>query len=370
MDLEASVSPVQTWTKQDVVKLCVAVDIGGSGLRIRLSNVLVPTEVVDLGHVKAASISEVYSILGSIEQAISAIAPGFQSKGAAIAVAGPITNGEAIVTNWPVDISGRMIRLSDLPQVLFPETAAVLLNAFEAGAYGIFVMGEQHGLDPLFAQLWADVAPRGPILSNSRTAVLVMGSGLEVALIVQSPLLKHPLVVPTEFGHQQIPLVMDKNPGKAEEWELTQFISDFYYKGAKTPEYEDILSGRGLRLAYQFFAKKATGEIVNSDAAEIAHKAQEGDPVARQALTWHYKLFIRSAKDVAIAFTCDSVVLVLDDQIKNWWFVQQVADMLKDEFYSYTHPDWLNGIRVYVQTQFFNFNILGTDYIAHRLVAM
>jgi glucokinase len=317
--------------------------------------------------VKAASTSEAYSVLGSIEEAISAIAPGFESKGAAFAVAGPISNGEAIVTNWPVDVSCRTIRLSDLPQVLFPEEVTVLLNDLEAGAYGVFTMGEHQRLNPLFEQLWPDVAPNGPILSDSRTAVLAIGSGLRVALIIKSELMKHPLVIPTELGHQQIPLVMNKNPNKEEEWELAQFISDFYYKGAMSPEYEDISSGRGLCLAYQFFTKKATGEIVDSDAVEIVHKAQEGDPVARQALTWHYKLFMRLAKDVAMSFTCDSVVLALDDQVKNWWFVQEVADVLMEEFYSYTHPNWLNAVRVYTQTQLFNFSILGTDYVAQRM---
>jgi glucokinase len=371
MASQVDVSPLQNWTKQDVLKLCVAVDVGGSGLRIRLSNALVPTKVTDLGHVKAAGTAEAYSILGAIEQAIEAIAPGFESKGAAIAVAGPISNGQAIITNWPGDVSTRTVNVSDLPQRLFPEPSTVFLNDLEAGAYGVLAVGEKQGLDPLFVQLWTDVAPSGPILSNTRTAVLAMGSGFGVALIVKTALLKDPLVVPTELGHLQIPLVMDKDPSKAEEWELLQFVSDFYYKGALCPEYEDIASARGLRLAYQFFTKKATGELIDydaTDAGDIARRAQDGDPVARQALAWHYKLFIRSAKEIATTFTCDSVVLALDNQVKNWWFVQQISDVLKQEFYTFIRPDWLKGIRVYAQTQLLNFNILGTDYMAHRVV--
>jgi len=237
-------------------------------------------------------------------------------------------------------------------------------------AYGILATGEANGLEERFAQLWADVAPSGPVLSAGRTAVLAMGSGYGVALIVRSPLLREALVLPTELGHLQIPLVMEKDPGRAEEWELVQFVSDFYYGGRQCPEYEDIASARGLRLAYQYAVRKATGELLDFeaiDAGDVARKAKDGDPVAIKALMWHYKLFIRSAKEIATTFTCDSVVLALDNQVKNWWFVQQICELLKDEFYNFIRPDWMKGIRVYAQTELLNFNILGTDYMAHRI---
>jgi glucokinase len=269
-------------------------------------------------------------------------------------------------------VSSRTIKLTDLPQRICPAGRTALLNDLEAGAYGVLAVGEQGGLDDLFQQLFTDVAPSGPILSTSRTAVLAMGSGYGVALIVRTPMLKDPLVLPTELGHLQMPLVMAGDPNEAEEHELVQFVSDFYYQGTMSPEFEDIASARGLRLAYQFFYKKANGELIDYDtidAGVIAQKAQAGDPVALEALTWHYKLFIRSAKAIAATLTVDSVVLALDNQVKNGWFVLQAADKLKDEFYTFNRPEWLKGVRVYTQTRLLNFNVLGTDYIAHRLAA-
>jgi glucokinase len=365
-----ALAPVKDWTRQGGLKTCVAVDIGGSGLRIRISNALDANEFVDLGHYKAKSSGDAYSILGKVEEALETLYPDFESRGGAMAIAGPIANGEVVVTNWPGDAAERTIKVSDLPSKLFPSHRTVLLNDLEAGAYGILATGEKKCLDERFTQMWTDVAPSGPILSDSRTAVLAMGSGYGVAIIVKNALLKEAIVLPSELGHLQIPLVMGKDPTKTEEWEFVQFVSDFYYNGTQCPEYEDISSARGLRLAYQYFVQKSTGEVLDFDAidaGDVAERAKSGDRVALEALKWHYKLFIRSAKEIATTFNCDSVVLALDNQVKNWWFVSSISDVLKDEFYNFIRPDWMKGIRVYAQTSLLNFNILGTDYMAHRI---
>jgi glucokinase len=277
-----------------------------------------------------------------------------------------------LLTNWTGDPALRTIAVSELPPRIFPPGATALLNDLEAGAYGVLSEGEKGRLEPLFTQLWAERAAPGPILSKTRTAVLAMGSGYGVALIVQSPLLAQPLVLGTELGHLQVTQPLEKDPAFAAEKDLLQYVSDYHYGGVHMPEYEDIASGRGLRLAYAYAVKKATGEdlpVDSLDAGAIAQKAQEGDPVAAEALLWHQKLFIRSAKTIATSLCCDSIVLALDNQVKNSWFVFKVSEQLKEEFYSWIRPAWLDGVRVYTQTQTLNFNILGTDYIAHRLAA-
>jgi glucokinase len=366
----ADLAPLQSWKKTDVLLLCAGIDVGGSGLRIHLSNFVDASEFVDLPHVKAQSTADTLAIIADLTAAIDSVAPGFVTKGTALAVAGPISNGRVLLTNWSGDPSLRTIAVSELPPRLFPPNATSLLNDLEAGAYGVLSVGEKGGLDPLFTQLWTDRAPAGPILSTTRTAVLAMGSGYGVALIVKSPLLAQPLVLGTELGHLQVTAQLASDPAFAAERELLQFVSDHHYAGVHMPEYEDIASGRGLRLAYQYFVKKSTGELLpleSLDAGAIAQKAQEGDPLAEEALLWHQKLFIRSAKTIATSLCCDSIVLALDNQVKNAWFVFKISDKLKEEFYSWIRPPWLDGVRVYTQTKILNFNILGTDYIAHRL---
>jgi glucokinase len=197
-----------------------------------------------------------------------------------------------------------------------------------------------------------------------------MCSGFGGALIVKSPMLADPLVLPTEIGHIQIPPVCRKDAGYSLEHALIQHLSDHYYKGSQMPEYEDVASGRGLCIVYQFFKRRYEKDHVpldRLDAGEIAELAKEGNKTAREALLWHYKLFIRAAKAVGTSLSCDSLLLALDNQVKNAWFVIAASDKLREEFYTFIRPEWMKGIRVYSQKEVLNFSVLGTDYIAHSL---
>ncbi|OHT05367.1 Glucokinase 1 [Tritrichomonas foetus] len=364
--------PLASWAKEDRVKICVGVDIGGSGLRIRLSNVTKPTEFIDLPHIRAQSTAEAVESFTNLETALTELVPDFECRGAALAVAGPIKNGVVVMTNWPGDAPVRTLSVDSLPQHLFPKERTVLLNDLEAGAYGVIAADEQKTLDSHFEQLWKNEVPAGPIVSNTRTAVAALGSGLGVAMIVKTPLLKESLVLPCELGHLQVPSVCNKDPNCEEEYALIQHVSNHYYGGTQMPEYEDFSSGRGIALCYQFFLKRDKNERVpveQINAGDVAEKARTGDKTARSAMLWCYKLFLRCCKEVATSLCCDSVLMALDNQVKNAWFVDAISDVLKEEFYNFIRPDWLKGIRVYTQIENLNFNILGTDYMAHRLAA-
>ena len=362
------VRDVSLWKKtaDSVLKLVVGADIGGSGIRMRISDFADPGRFVDLGHCKAKSTNELLQVVEDLSAKMKKVVQKYETVGSAMAVAGPINDGEVVMTNWLGKPAARTLSLAQLPKDLFPEKKSVFLNDLEAGAYGIVAADKLGILDDNFQQLWTDRAPKGPIIGQ-RTAVLAMGSGLGVALIVKSPLSPDPVVMPTELGHLQIPQVCCRHPNNKLERSLVQHVSEHYYAGAQCPEYEDVSSGRGLELTYQYFNLVETGRKIPLDqisAGEIAALAQDGDAVARKALLWHYTMFIRSAKSVATSLSCDSVVLALDNQVKNSWFVQSVEKELGDEFYHFIRPDWMKGIRAYSQTKILNFNILGTDYMA------
>ena len=367
---ESFLKPIASWKNGSIPQLCIGCDVGGSGLRIRLSNFHNPQQFLDLNHIKAQSTQEALNSLENLENILKKISPSFQCKGSSIAVAGPISNNSVILTNWPGKPSVRTLSLSMLPKTLFPVNKSLFLNDLEAGAYGVIAADKEKILDSHFEQLFANVAPTGPIVSDSRTAVLAMGSGLGVALIVKTPLLNKPLVVPTELGHLQIPSVCARHPNSKEEYNLLQHVSDHHYGGRQMPEFEDISSGRGLCLVWQYYNMKATGNKVPLDqisAHEIAQNAQKGDKVSRDALLQHYLMFMRSAKSISTRLSCDSIVMALDNQVKNMWFVNSAIDQLHDEFYHFIRPDWMKNIRVYSQTKVLNFNILGTSYMAHQV---
>lgn len=364
-----ALAPLKEWTVDGKIKLVLGIDIGGSGFRIRLVNVNKHDQYIDVPHVKASSTAETVGALNSLIETIQSVAGDFESCGAAFAIAGPINNGVCTLTNWPGEPEVRTIRISDLPEKICPHDKTIFLNDLEAGAYGVVAAEEEKIINDLFEQLWSRSAPKGPIVSTTRSAVLAMGSGFGGALILKAGL-EGPLVLPTEIGHAQIPVVGQKDPKSEEEYAVVQHVSKHYYQGKGTPEYEDIASGRGLCLVYQYFYEKNEKKklpLENINGGDIAQAAKSGDKTARQALTWHYLMFMRAAKEIAVSLCCDSIILALDNQVKNSWFVHAISDQLHDEFYNYIRPDWMNGIRVYAQTKVCNFNLLGTTYMALRL---
>lgn len=364
-------SPLSKWKVNGKIDVVIGCDVGGSGFRLRFSNVHNPSNCLDVPHFKAQTTKDYLDALGYIEKNAVALDSDIQSSGASIAVAGPIANGSVVMTNWKGNTENRTVSLDALSPKFFPKQKTVLLNDLEAGAYGIIAANEQKILKPLFEPLWPSLCPPGPLVSNTRTAVLAMGSGLGVAIILKTPIVDRHYVLSSELGHLQIPVNCEKHEKSEIETKLLQYISDHYYGGSHAIEFEDIASGRGLQLVYQFFHFEKTGQklpIEQIDAGEVAKLAQKGDKVARTALATHYQFFLRSAKNISTSLCCDSVLLALDNQVKNDWFVRSILDELQDEFYHFIRPDWMKNIRVYGQTKTLNFNILGTTYMAKSMV--
>ena len=334
---EGNIEQVKGWKKEGALKICLGIDIGGSGLRIRVSNQIDHSQFVDLPHIPAHSTADTLKILNELEAAIAKEAGDFSCSGAAFALAGPIKDGVCILTNWAGEPELRTIALDKLPPKLCPRGKTIFLNDLEAGAYGVIAGDEQGLCEGRFKQLFTDKAPKGKFIADGRTAVMAMGSGLGAAMVLKTPLLTKPLVVPTEWGHMQIPLVCKEDANCQLEQDLIQHVSNHYHKGTQAPEFEDISSGRGLCLVYQFFKQKYDGEK------------------------------LEYSSNMATSLTCESIVLALDNQVKNAWFVAEVEKQLETEFYNYIRPDWMTNIRVYAQTEILNFNILGTSYMAQQI---
>lgn len=364
-------APVLNWRKNNVIPLCLGCDVGGSGIRIRLSSIDDDMKFVNLDHIKASSSKQLINALQRLSKEIKSFSPNIKCYSASMAVAGPNKDNAVTMTNWHGTIEDRSFSLSDLPKDLFPRSKTIFLNDLEAGSYGIYAAFEKGIINEYFEQMWPDVSPKGPIVSNNRTAVLAMGSGLGVGLIVRTALSPKPLVISTELGHLQIPTYGLDHPISKIDWDIVRFASDFYYNGHITPEFEDISSGRGLRLAYMYFLRRDKNQKIDFDtidAGVIAGMARSGDEIAKKAVAYQYQLLVRLAKGVGTALNCDSLVLALDNQVKDNYIMHEYSDILRDEFQTYIRPNWMKVIRLYTQNKLLNFNILGADYIAHSLL--
>jgi glucokinase len=186
-------------------------------------------------------------------------------------------------------------------------------------------------------------------------------------MIIRTMLSAEPHVLSMELGYLQILMNMERFPGYHAEHKLIQYISDQRYDGTHAPEYEDIASRRGLEIVYQHYIEEEGGikiPLSEIEASDIASKARIGDKISRRAMQTHYQFLMRAAKAVVTTLSCDSVLLALDNQVKNDWFVRSITDDLQSEFTHFIRPEWIDNIRVYGQTKHQNFNIHGTAYVA------
>jgi glucokinase len=153
------------------------------------------------------------------------------------AVAGPVWNGRATVTNLDWVMDGAKLR-------------ATLINDFHAVALGVLELGD----DDLIS------IHRGQRDRSQPMAILGAGTGLGEALIV------HGQVVTTEGGHQ------DFGPQDEEQTRLFLWLHERYGHVS----WERVVSGMGLVNIFTFLGGP---EI---DAADIAQLAEQGDPRARR----------------------------------------------------------------------------------------
>lgn len=367
------IQKIKEWKTNDSIPICIGCDVGISVLKVRLSDFNNPSRFIDIGHEKANTTYKIIQVLQDLQEKLLQVDSQVIRLGSANSFAGPIKNNTVTITNWNGSIEDRSLSISQLPSSIFPKERSVFLNDLEACAYGIIAAKEQGILEENFAQLFEDKAPEGPVLSNERTAILAMGSGFGVALIARTPLHDKPVVVPTELRHIQIPPRMEKHKMFAEEDDLLEYISKCNYQGRLDPEYEDICSARGIKICYQYYHLKSTGEKINLDKidpADIAQRAIRGERDAHDALKTHYLYYFRAAKTIASSLSCQSIVLALANQVKNYPFVMSIVEELEDEFYEFIRPDCICGTRIYSQTSLLNFNILGTIYMAHAIANM
>jgi len=361
-------APIRGWKKNGQFGFCIGADIGASGIRFQLSNPSNMEDIINHPHIKASSAQNVYQALENLESSLNRVVPGAKCFGSAFAIAGLRIGTDVCPNNWPGPDSARTIKTSLFTKSLYPPNRSILLNDLEAGAYGLVAASNNGKIGSYFQQLWGK---KGPVIADSRTAIMAMGCGLGTAIIVNNENMKIPAVLSTEAGYLQANSVLNNHQNQSVEKNLVQFMSDYYYNGFLMPGYEDFSSGRGLCVTYQYLSGNIASSVSKNcqanhpNAAEIAEMAKNGDRIAIESMKTHYLLFTRCAKAIATTMQCESVVMALSNQVSNNWFVNTIIEDMKKEFFDTTKPEWLNRTRVYSQKKDLNFNMIGTTYMAH-----
>lgn len=205
----------------DDERLLLAGDVGGTktvlALFARGSSSEHPLRSVTYDSRKSACLEEIIRAFLADESRSPA--------SAVLAVAGPVVDESAIVTNLPWTFSASSIReASGIPEVL-------LMNDLEGLAWAVPHLGESDVF----------VLNDAPPTDEGAIAVIASGTGLGEAFITRGA--GRTVAHPTEGGHS------DFAPRNPIQMELLQFLSREF----DHVSYERVASGSGIPNVYRFF---------------------------------------------------------------------------------------------------------------------
>ena len=222
--------------------LILAGDIGGTNTRLLLS------DGEDTIRAEKNYLSCEYTgLINVLKSFISEFNIALEFDAVCMAVAGPVKSGQASITNLPWVISE-----SELSHFLKTENVS-LINDFIAVSYGISRLSEADFL--VIQQTEYNT-------QNQDAAVIGAGTGLGASHLIY----RHGeyLACPSEAGHAAF----------APENELQTQLLTSLQKSNHHVSLENILSGRGLLIIYEFL--RLTNGILESN--EVRQAMQDEDP--------------------------------------------------------------------------------------------
>ena len=160
--------------------------------------------------------------------------------GACVAVAGPVGEGRAELTNldWSID-TARLLEATGAPR-------GAILNDLQAQGHALGHLNEADVQEVIAA----------PATKSVSRLVIGVGTGFNAAPVHETP--RGRFVPPCEAGHANLPIRTEA------ELRLCNFVSTAH----GFPAVEDVLSGRGLSQVYRWLSSEA-GSSEEYPAAEI-----------------------------------------------------------------------------------------------------
>ncbi len=258
----------------------LAGDIGGTHTRLCLAEK--KAEKINIVHEQVYA-SQQYPDLLSLLHDFLKTHSGFSFEAACLAVAGPVREQQAQVTNLPWRLDA-----AQLKKTLGIKQLA-LINDFQALGYGLQTLDE--------AQLFS--LQTGRVEKQGRCALIGAGTGLGISSLVYQHGRYRPY--PSEGGH------VGFAPADDEQIRLLQYLQ----ASLNYVAYEHILSGSGLQHIFRFFLEETGAPSAFSDAilqapdpaVEISrHALLDDDPVAVQALSCFVRIYGAQAGNVALNY--------------------------------------------------------------------
>jgi glucokinase len=235
--------------------LVLSGDIGGTNSRLALFEGTAPAPRFERQYPSEQAPS-LEAIVGRfLDEASAALGARPAPERATFAVAGPVAEGSARITNLPWFVDARALEknVAGLRRVL-------VVNDFEAAAYGVTLLGAEH-LRPLGG---GPARPGGPVV------VAGPGTGLGAAFLMWSAEQRRYLVLPSEGGHADFP------PRTPLEWGLTAWLAGRHERVS----YERVLSGPGLEAIFEYLMlDPATRRLATDETRRRMASGEDGAAV-------------------------------------------------------------------------------------------
>ncbi len=274
-------------------KVNLSIDVGGTHTRLRV-------EIIENGKITFTSqeyiqkINSKTELKSFIKSSLNDINSDIKPTHCIIGFAGAvIEHREVKITNWE---NAPTIILEDLNEWGFPENNTIMLNDMNLAGYGILDMEENDKMNSdQFEILYKPDFPAKNRINNK--LVIAPGTGFGTASIIE--FITHSGkrvkdVLSSEIQHIQVPPMDDRH---------TEIISIIL---SNKPErnflnFEDFVSGKGLRETYEAILKLNGIERTEKDAKQIAESAVSGsDKYAVEALNIFYRCVGRIIQAMAL----------------------------------------------------------------------
>ena len=233
-------------------KYSLVADIGGTNTRVALANGI---KIVE-GTIRRYSNAD-YPGLETVLRRYIDDEDGVDPIAACVAVAGPVRDGRATMTNldWTID-KDTLLRATKAKTV-------AILNDLQAQGHAL------GHLDP--TNIRAII--QGPAGHDHAAKLVVgVGTGFNAAPVFETE--SGRLVAPSESGHANLPIRDER------ELRLCQFVSNAH----GFPAVEDVLSGRGLERVYAFLGQEEATPAEGSAKEIMDACANNSDPKATEAV--------------------------------------------------------------------------------------
>ncbi len=283
---------IKNFDKKIYTSFLFGADLGGTNTKIAVAGV--NKNNLELIFSLISKSSEITNFSNALLECINIAKVKFDIKLSigCISAAGIVSEDQRTVslTNQKMNINiDELIKKTGLKSIL-------LINDFEAVGYGINLLNFQNE-----KEVYTIRNNLTNIISKKTKAVIGAGTGLGKSILVFDKENNFYKPIPSEGGHSDFPIYSDF------EKKLVNYVKN--KKNIKEPlTYDELLSGRGIEIIYQFLREKNPNKITkyikeidaSQEKTPLIAKYKNSDSICKKVFNIFTVFYARCAKNFVL----------------------------------------------------------------------